>query len=245
MTDYAADDPRNELRASDSDRERTAEILRDAAGEGRLGMDELDDRLSAVYAAKTYGELAPIVRDLPQSAGMPTAPARPSAPADPARFGGEPTSTGAVAVLSGFARKGRWTVPSVFKAVAFMGGGDIDMREARFATREVTIRIFAFMGGVGITVPDDAEVHATGFGFMGGFDHPSSPPSAAGGPVIRVKGLAFMGGVGIQRKPPCDTSKDELRQRRDEFRQELRARKDEWKQEIRNHEQDWKHELDR
>jgi len=256
MTDYAADDPRNELRASDSDRERTAEILRDAAGEGRLGLDELDDRLSAVYAAKTYGELAPIVRDLPQPAGMPAVPAMPSAPADPARFGGEPTSTTAVAVMSGFARKGRWTVPSVFRAVAFMGGGEIDMREARFATREVTIRIFAFMGGVGITVPEDAEVHATGFGFMGGFDHPHSPPSAAGGPVIHIKGLAFMGGVGIQRKSPSNKNKDELRQRKDEWKRELRERSDEWKrelserkeewgQEFRNRQQDWKGELDR
>lgn len=140
MTEYGANDQRNDLRASDHDREQTAEILREAAAVGRLDMDELDDRLSAVYAAKTYGELAPIVRDLP-AVSAPTAPATRAEPGDPARFGGDSTSAGAVAVMSGFSRKGRWTVPSLFKAVAFMGGGDIDMRDARFATREVTIRV--------------------------------------------------------------------------------------------------------
>src|SRR5581483_2687406 len=67
------------LRASDSDRERAAEILRDAAGEGRLGLDELDERLTAVYAAKTYAELEPVLSDLPHAAPAP-APALAPAP---------------------------------------------------------------------------------------------------------------------------------------------------------------------
>ncbi|HTB56138.1 MAG TPA: DUF1707 domain-containing protein, partial [Trebonia sp.] len=47
------------LRASDADRERVAEVIRQAAGDGRLTMEELDERLDAVYAAKTYAELEP------------------------------------------------------------------------------------------------------------------------------------------------------------------------------------------
>jgi hypothetical protein len=231
MTEFAADD----LRASDSDRERTAEILRDAAGEGRLGLDELDDRLSAVYAAKTYGELAPIVRDLPQPAG---APAMAAGPADPARFGAEPTSSGAVAIMSGFDRSGRWTVPSLFRALAFMGGGEINMRDARFTTREVTIWVIAIMGGVGIIVPQDAEVHVTGFGLMGAFDHLRTPPAAPGGPVIRIKGLAFWGGVGILRRSPRLSGNSERGQRQDEWKQEIRERKEERKQEIRDRQED-------
>jgi len=232
MTEFAADDRPNDLRASDQDREHTAEILREAAAVGRLGMDELDDRLSAVYAAKTYGELAPIVRDLPATPA--SAPAAMATPADPARFGGEVTSTTAVAVMSGFARKGRWTVPSLFKAVAFMGGGEIDMRDARFATREVTIRVIAIMGGVGIVVPEDADVRVGGIGFMGAFDHESSVPEAPGGPVINIKGFAFWGGVDVQRKPPTGKGKgkNELRQRKEEWKQELRDRKQEWKREL-------------
>jgi hypothetical protein len=58
-------------RASDADREATADRLRVAAGEGRLTAEELEERLTHAYAAKTLGELATITADLPA-----TAPAR-------------------------------------------------------------------------------------------------------------------------------------------------------------------------
>jgi len=53
------------MRISDADRERVAEVLRRAAGEGRLEIDELDERLGGAYAAKTYADLVPITVDLP------------------------------------------------------------------------------------------------------------------------------------------------------------------------------------
>lgn len=62
MTDDAAVP---DLRASDADRERVAEVLRDALAEGRLDMAEFEERLEHTYRARTYGELAPITRDLP------------------------------------------------------------------------------------------------------------------------------------------------------------------------------------
>ena len=54
-----------QLRISDDDRHRVAEVLREAAGEGRIDLDELDQRLEATYAAKTYADLVPITVDLP------------------------------------------------------------------------------------------------------------------------------------------------------------------------------------
>lgn len=67
MTDDAADAAGTtpDLRASDADRERVAEVLRDAVAEGRLDMTEFEERLDATYKARTYRELAPITRDLP------------------------------------------------------------------------------------------------------------------------------------------------------------------------------------
>src|SRR2546421_7384604 len=56
---------RSALRASDEDRERIAERLRHAAGEGRLLTEELEERLGAVFSARTYGELDTVVSDLP------------------------------------------------------------------------------------------------------------------------------------------------------------------------------------
>lgn len=207
------------MRASDADRERVANVLREAAGDGRLTMDELDERLDAVYAAKTYAELEPITHDLP-GAGASHVPApAPSAVADPTRFGAEPSSGGAVAILGGFSRKGEWVVPKHFTAFLFMGGGEIDLREARFEDREVNINIVAIMGGCEITVPEDANVRVTGVGIMGAFEHSEPGGGSPDGPVITISGVAFMGGVDVKRKPTLEAARA-ARQRRLDARRE-------------------------
>jgi Domain of unknown function (DUF1707) len=53
------------LRASDADRDAVTERLREAAGEGRLEPDELEQRVDSALRARTYGELARLVADLP------------------------------------------------------------------------------------------------------------------------------------------------------------------------------------
>ncbi|MBV9445536.1 MAG: DUF1707 and DUF2154 domain-containing protein [Streptosporangiaceae bacterium] len=201
----AGSDPKS-LRVSDRDREHTAEILREAAGDGRLDMDELDQRLEAVYAAKTYGELEPIVQDLPHSemarasapAASPATAATAATAAD--RFGGQPSSSAAVAIMGGFTRKGAWVVPANFTAVAIMGGGEIDLREARFAERVVNIHAVTIMGGICVIVPDDAEVHVTGVGVMGAFEHGPTGTGQPGAPKIVINGVAFWGAVDVKRK---------------------------------------------
>ena len=65
-----------DLRASDAERERVAQLLRDSAADGRLDMDELDERLESAYAARTFGELRALTRDLPVVAPQPTLPER-------------------------------------------------------------------------------------------------------------------------------------------------------------------------
>jgi Domain of unknown function (DUF1707)/2TM domain len=58
--------PLPEHRASDAEREATADRLRVAAGDGRLDPEELEERLEAAYAARTVGELTELTEDLPQ-----------------------------------------------------------------------------------------------------------------------------------------------------------------------------------
>lgn len=188
-----------ELRAADADRERVAEALREAAGDGRLTLEELDERLSQAYAAKTYAELATITRDLPQSRPL-NQPA--SVTAARVRVGGRPTSRFAIAIMSGFSRAGHWVVGRNFTAFALMGGGQIDLREASFAEGQVTIRAFALMGGVDILVPEGVELHVHGIPIMGGIDQPRIRLSQPGAPRVYVFGVALMGGVGVRYKPP-------------------------------------------
>lgn len=190
---------RGQLRASDADRELVVETLRLATGDGRLSLDELNQRLEAADAAKTYAELEKLTEDLPP-AGVSASTAG-SLPAQ--RFGARPTSRFGIALMSGFERGGRWVVPRRFTGLAIMGGGSIDMRNASFAEQTTRITVLALMGGIDIVVPENAEVHTHGLGIMGGFGgRRVTSPSQAGTPVIIVTGLAIMGGVGIRRRPP-------------------------------------------
>ncbi|MCK8436427.1 DUF1707 domain-containing protein [Streptomyces sp. D2-8] len=223
MTDDAVPD----LRASDADREQVAGILRDALAEGRLDMEEFEERLDATYKARTYGELAPITRDLPVP-GVTGPPV--SLTKDPAAgtdwsgriVGGEGSSTWAVAVMSGFQRKGRWTMPRRFTCFAFWGGGEIDLREADFADREVEINAIAIMGGVDVIVPPGVEVVVRGIGIMGGFDHrEEGVPGEPGAPRVIVTGFALWGGVGVQRKL---TRAEKLRIREERRQEKLEGR---------------------
>jgi len=185
------------MRVSDSDRERAADLLREAAGHGRITMDELDERLEVAYAAKTYGDLAAVTRDLPQPAQAPGTAQR----APVGRIGGTPGAKFSLAILSGARRAGRWVVPPSYVAVAVMGGVELDLREAQFSQPEVTIHAYTVMGGIEITVPEDVDVDVSGVAFMGGFDHNASGPGVPGAPRLRVLGFALMGGVEVRRKP--------------------------------------------
>jgi hypothetical protein len=185
------------MRVSDSDRERAADVLREAAGHGRITMDELDERLELTYAAKTYADLAAVTRDLPGPAQAPSA----VQPAMAGRIGGTPRSKFSVAIMSGARRMGRWVVPRNYVGVAVMGGIELDLREAQFSEPEVTIHAYTLMGGIEITVPEDVDVDVSGFAFMGGFDHNASGPGVPGAPRVRIIGFALMGGVDVRRKP--------------------------------------------
>jgi hypothetical protein len=196
---WAAHD--HELRASDADRDRVADILRDALAEGRLTSDEHSDRLSAVYAAKTVGELEPLVRDLP--GGRP--PSAPSPAPRASRAGAwtpDPTADtpSLVGILGGTERRGRWRVGDRVTAVAFMGGVVIDLTEATFTAPEVVINVTTVMGGVEVIVPENVTLIGSVTGILGGSDiraHESPDPRA---PVVRVRGVAFLGGVEAKPK---------------------------------------------
>ncbi|ANP55339.1 hypothetical protein J2Z21_007437 [Streptomyces griseochromogenes] len=224
-----SDDAVPELRASDADRERVAEVLRDALAEGRLDMGEFEERLEAAYKARTYAELAPITRDLPASGAV--------AP-PPVSFAKEPVDGGgwanrivgggespqiALAVMSGFERKGRWKVHKRFNCLAFWGGGELDLREADFAAREVEINCVAIMGGVQVIVPPGVEVVVRGIGIMGGFEHPKGDERPdPGAPRVVIGGFAFWGGVGVARK----ITRAEQQRLKEQRRQEKLERKE-------------------
>src|SRR3954469_14510310 len=88
-----------DIRATDADRERTADVLRSSGANGQLTVDELDERVEAAYAARTRGELVRLVEDLGETRDR---------PADvPVRAGDEGTHW-VISIMGGSDRRGRW-----------------------------------------------------------------------------------------------------------------------------------------
>ncbi|WP_413105999.1 DUF1707 SHOCT-like domain-containing protein [Streptomyces sp. Inha503] len=190
-----------ELRASDADRDRIADILREALAEGRLQPEEHAERIDAVYRAKTLGELEPLVRDLPAAPTRGAASA--SASARDAESGWPrslPESENLVAVFGGSTRKGRWRVRRRTNALAIFGGVEIDLTEAVFEQQEIVIHVVAAFGGVEIKVPENVSLRGSGAGILGGFDVTTYEAQDPDAPVIHVTGFAVFGGVEAKPK---------------------------------------------
>ncbi|ORV10989.1 DUF1707 SHOCT-like domain-containing protein [Mycobacterium celatum] len=185
----AQDTPASESRAADTDRIQVAQLLTDAAAQGRLPMNEYEERLTKAYAAKTYDELDRLRSDLPD---YPVAPRRGACKPAP--------STLLLAIMSAFERRGRWNVPKKLTTFALWGGGVIDLRYADFTSPEVEIHACSIMGGQTILLPPEVNVEIEGHGVMGGFDHDVKGEGTPGAPKVKIKGFSLWGGVGIKRK---------------------------------------------
>jgi hypothetical protein len=119
---------RSELRASHDDRDRVVELLRVSAGDGRLTAEELDERLELAMTARTYGELAKLVADLPAAGSAPGTPA--------------PRAKDVMRIdcRSGHARRdGRWVVPQRIEVKVTSGHVLLDFRQAVVAQPAVRI----------------------------------------------------------------------------------------------------------
>jgi hypothetical protein len=181
------------MRASDADRDKYATVLQDAYAQGRLTRDEYDERLDACMRAKTYGELSPLVADLP-APNLPVvrpstdmvAPGRPTAPM--------------IAIFSGVERKGIWELADDTVAVAVFGSVEIDLRQAVIPAGENEIRAFAVFGSVEIIVEPGTLIDCSGIGILGDFSGTKNTPPRPDSPAIRVTGVALLGAVTVKEK---------------------------------------------
>ncbi len=195
--------------------------LGDAYAADQLELDELERRMARVYRATSHDALAEVLSGLggrsPLAASPQRAPMAPhvaSAPhsllhARAIEFGMAtiarpeivPERAVVVAVFGGAERKGAWVVPRSLKVFAAMGGVDLDLREAHFASGVSEIEVFALMGGVDIKVPTGVRVETTGVGIMGGFSvEGADADPGPDAPVLRINGVAIMGGVDAKLK---------------------------------------------
>jgi hypothetical protein len=198
-------------------RDRVIAVLSDAFARGTLEVEEFERRVTVAHRSDSVAEIEALLGDLP-------VPATPTAPAAPARTlvpASEVRRSGlALAVMGGTRRIGAWTVPRTLNVVSVMGGSQLDFREARLPAGVVEVRVLSMMGGVEIIVPPQLAVEAEGAAIMGGFEHieraPMTPDPAA--PLLRVTGLAVMGGVHIETRLPGESAREARRRRKRERR---------------------------
>jgi hypothetical protein len=152
------------LRVSYEDRDQVAEVLRVAAGDGRLTAEELDERLERALTARTYDELAPLVTDLP-AAGTGVAPLAGVL----ARAGSVPAKEliKIHVISSSGGRDGRWTVPARMDLMASSGQITLDFTDAVITQptlhidAEVQAGVIILVIKPGIVVDmDEVSVHA-------------------------------------------------------------------------------------
>ena len=187
-----------DLRASDADREQTAELLRRAAGDGRLTVDELDDRLAEAFAARTRAELEQLVADVLVSGdtGLPVGAAAASLPVVP----GEGGTKWLVSIMSGHDRRGHWRVGPKVINFNFWGGSEIDLNDAVLSAQHTEIRVISIMGGADVYVPEGLDVQVSDFSLMGGNGvQLGSERPVPGGPTVRLRLVSLMGGSNVRR----------------------------------------------
>ncbi|GAA3233815.1 DUF1707 SHOCT-like domain-containing protein [Nonomuraea helvata] len=181
---HAADDvpPPHELRASDADRERVAQVLQDAHADGRLTLDELEERLGVLYSARTLGQLAELTTDL--------------LPADqqPLNLDGRPVS----AIFKQEQRGGRWVVPAELDVTAMFGTTKLDLRDAILQNRQVIINATLVFGGLEIHVPEGLEVIRVA---KDKTVRLTKQPTDPGAPVVEVRTTNFVGEIKIKEPP--------------------------------------------
>lgn len=183
------------LPIADAHRDRVIRLLSAAFANDLLSMEQLDQRLAAAYVVRTPAELQQLLVD-------PNDPSR--SLEDWQRYSTTDTMVPdrgmAVAVMGGFSAKGGWLVPRHLKVWAIAGGGALDLREARFSPGITNIEVMAVMGGVELIVPEGVRLEVVGGAFLGGFEHTAgSPVEDPDAPLVRVSGVAVMGGVDVSR----------------------------------------------
>ena len=104
----------------------------------------------------------------------------------------------ALAVLGGVDRRVTAEGFQGADITAFMGGGKLDLREAKMAGPEAVVDILAVMGGFEIVTPETWHVIVDVVPLMGGYEDKTRHPADPSAPRLRLRGFVMMGGLEVR-----------------------------------------------
>jgi hypothetical protein len=187
------DDPTGDpMRASDAERDRTIDVLRDASAEGRLSFEELADRIEAAARATTRGELERLTVDLPAEAHpVPRA-------SGAARGAAVVAPVNDSTVFGDVRRSGPWRVPESSRFSTLFGDIELDLREAVVGHARIDIDAGTVFGDVTLLVPEGVVVEVRTRTFFGDSRQKAGLDGPPGATVVVLTGGTWFGDVRVK-----------------------------------------------
>jgi hypothetical protein len=185
-----------ELRASHADRDRVVEILRIAAGDGRISADELDQRLEVALTARTLRELAALTTDLP-------------APAAPAAAAALPPAKDLVRIECGSGtakREGPWVVPRRMEIRVTSGSVRLDFSRAAITAGLLEIDADVKSGSLTMLTRPGIVVDTDDVSVLSGSVRVRPQPEPAEPVILRIAVTGQIRSGTITARPPRSRS---------------------------------------
>jgi hypothetical protein len=173
--------PPPERRASDNDRERAASVVQEAHSDGRLDFEELDERLTQIYSAKTELELRTATADL---VALP--------------HGSNSVEMVIRGKHSAQKREGAWQVPERVVAVGEHSSIRLDFTDAVIPWREVHVDARIKHSSIVMIVPPGWSINIDEIDMVHGTAANKAGAPAAGGVRLRVTGEARHGSIVVR-----------------------------------------------
>lgn len=191
-----ADDPVNNTRCSDKDREAVRQLLDDAYADGRLDQAEHLERTRRVAEAVTFADLAPITADLTLASPVEIARRDVVSPVriDPA--GADPAPDRFNGLMSDVIREGTWRMRAKSTSLAVMTDVILDLREATFDASVCHIDVGLIMSDLVLIVPEGVTVVDQTTKALADWETINLPPTT-GGPTVEVSGFLLMSDVKV------------------------------------------------
>ena len=168
------------VRASDADRDATVDLLREAAGEGRLTLEELTDRIEAAANAVTRSDLVLLTCDLTTRG-----------------YGRASQSSLTSPWVVGRQALRPWTVPAESSFRTWLGHIKLDLREAQISARETHIHARALFGDINLLVPEGIAVQVQARTRLGRTNL-QAKSGVPGAPRIVLTGGTFSGNINVR-----------------------------------------------
>jgi hypothetical protein len=192
--------PAGNIRIGHRERDAVAAVLQEAAGDGRLNMAELEDRLEAALQAKTYADLDPLVADL--SVQLPShalSTSRPRAQGPPLAGYSREDPLRIDAGMGSEKRQGVWTVPPFIVIKQGMGSVKLNCLEATPAAQLIEIEVIGGAGSIVIVLPDGWAADADRL-YKGSKSVKVPREPAPGKPLLVIYGSVGLGSFKV--RPP-------------------------------------------